>query len=164
MSKYQHLLDKINQLEQLKPKIEALKKQGKSIVFTNGCFDIIHKGHIDYLTKASDLGDVLIVAVNTDESVKKLGKSASRPIQDENARLFVLAGLFCVDFVLLFNEDTPLNVIKSLLPDVLVKGADYLPENIVGYKDVIDNGGRVETIDFIEGYSTSLIEQKIKNN
>lgn len=164
MSKHQAILNKIVDLNQLALIVKDLKKSGKSIVFTNGCFDILHKGHVDYLAKASDLGDVLIVAVNTDESVKKLGKSITRPIQDENARLFVLAALSSVDYVLLFNQDTPLEVIKVLLPDVLVKGADYLPENIVGYNEVVNNGGRVDTIDFIEGYSTSLIELKIKNS
>ncbi|MDP2176422.1 MAG: D-glycero-beta-D-manno-heptose 1-phosphate adenylyltransferase [Bacteroidota bacterium] len=164
MSKHQALQNKIVDLNQLAIIVKDLKYSGKSIVFTNGCFDILHKGHVDYLAKAADLGDVLIVAVNTDESVRKLGKSNTRPIQDENARLFVLAALSSVDYVLLFNQDTPLDVIKVLLPDVLVKGADYLPENIVGYNEVVNNGGRVDTIDFIEGYSTSLIEKKIKNS
>ncbi len=142
--------------------VTAERTKGKSIVFTNGCFDILHKGHVDYLAKAADKGDILIVGVNTDESVKRLGKSPSRPIQGEASRAYIIASLESVAAVVLFNEDTPYELIKSIVPDVLVKGADYKPENIVGYDIVIDNGGKVETIEFIEGYSTSAIELKIK--
>lgn len=153
---------KIKLISELVTEIENLKKQGKSIVFTNGCFDILHKGHVDYLAKAADKGDVLIVAVNSDDSVKRLGKSPSRPIQDENARAYLIAALESVSFVLIFNEDTPFEIISLLKPNVLVKGSDYAVENIVGSDIVIKNGGKVETIDFIVGYSTSKIEQKIK--
>lgn len=153
---------KIKQISALVTEIKNLKKQGKTIVFTNGCFDILHKGHVDYLAKAADKGDILIVAVNSDDSVKRLGKSPSRPIQDENARAFLIAALESVSFVLIFNEDTPFEIISQLIPNVLVKGSDYVIENIVGADVVIKNGGKVETIDFIEGYSTSKIEQKIK--
>jgi len=153
---------KIKLISELVTEIENLKKQGKSIVFTNGCFDILHKGHVDYLAKAADKGDVLIVAVNSDDSVKRLGKSPSRPIQDENARAYLIAALESVSFVLIFNEDTPFEIISLLKPNVLVKGSDYAVENIVGSDIVIKNGGKVEIIDFIEGYSTSKIEQKIK--
>jgi len=153
---------KIKLISELVTEIENLKKQGKSIVFTNGCFDILHKGHVDYLAKAADKGDVLIVAVNSDDSVKRLGKSPSRPIQDENARAYLIAALESISYVLIFNEDTPFEIISLLKPNVLVKGSDYAVENIVGSDIVIKNGGKVETIDFIEGYSTSKIEQKIK--
>lgn len=153
---------KIKLISELVTEIENLKKQGKSIVFTNGCFDILHKGHVDYLAKAADKGDVLIVAVNSDDSVKRLGKSPSRPIQDENARAYLIAALESVSYVLIFDEDTPFEIISLLKPNVLVKGSDYAVENIVGSDIVIKNGGKVETIDFIEGYSTSKIEQKIK--
>ncbi len=157
-------VDKILNLDNLKSKVEELKKLDKKIVFTNGCFDILHRGHIDYLEKAKAKGDYLIVAVNSDNSVKSLGKSNSRPIQDETSRALIIASLMFVDFVLIFDEHTPLILIQELLPNILVKGADYKPENIVGYKEVIDNGGKVETINFLEGFSTTLIEKKIKES
>lgn len=142
-------------------KVNLWKSSGNKVVFTNGCFDILHKGHADYLFRAKALGDKLVVGVNTDNSVKRLGKSASRPLQDEQARAFILASLAAVDMVVLFDEDTPLELIKSLLPDILVKGADYKEEEIVGYKEVTSNGGEVKTLSFIEGYSTTNIENKI---
>lgn len=163
MSHHQLIQSKIHSLETLIPLVEDLKNQHKSIVFTNGCFDILHKGHVDYLAKAADKGDCLIVGVNTDFSVKRLGKSPSRPIQDEDSRAYLIASLESVSFVVLFNEETPIQLITSILPHVLVKGADYKPESIVGYKEVVENGGRVETIPFIDGYSTTAIENKIKN-
>lgn len=164
MGKHLQIQSKIKSLNELLSVLEQDKVDGKSIVFTNGCFDILHKGHVDYLAKAADKGDKLIVAVNSDDSVKRLGKSPSRPIQDENARAYLIAALESVDYVLLFNEDTPLEIINAIVPDVLVKGADYKPEDIVGYETVISNGGKVETIDFIPGYSTSNIEKKIRND
>lgn len=133
----------------------------QKVVFTNGCFDILHRGHVDYLAKAADLGDKLVIGVNTDASVSKL-KGPHRPIQDEQSRLQILASLAFVDAVILFNEDNPYELIKCIQPDVLVKGSDYQPENIVGYDIVTAKGGEVKTIDFIPGFSTSLIEQKIK--
>lgn len=136
------------------------KFQGKKIVFTNGCFDILHLGHIDYLSKAKDLGDLLIIGLNTDLSVSKI-KGKSRPIQDEVSRAFVLASLGFVDAVVFFGEDTPLNLIKLTQPDILVKGADYKPEDIVGYDIVNGKGGEICTIEFLEGYSTTSIEKKI---
>ncbi|MEZ4805529.1 MAG: D-glycero-beta-D-manno-heptose 1-phosphate adenylyltransferase [Bacteroidia bacterium] len=164
MSKHADISRKIMSLTELSSAVNADKSNGLTLVFTNGCFDILHKGHVDYLAKAADKGDKLIVAVNTDDSVKRLGKSSSRPIQDENARAFLIAALESVDYVILFNEDTPLKLIQTLLPDVLVKGSDYKPESIVGFDTVVRNGGTVETIDFIPGYSTTLIEKKIKNS
>jgi D-glycero-beta-D-manno-heptose 1-phosphate adenylyltransferase len=134
--------------------------QGKKIVFTNGCFDILHLGHIDYLSKAADLGDMLIIGLNTDQSVSKI-KGNSRPIQDEISRAMVLASLGFVDVVVFFGEETPYNLIKTTQPDVLVKGADYKPEEIVGYDIVKNKGGEIVTIEFLEGYSTTAIEKKI---
>ena len=134
--------------------------QGKKIVFTNGCFDILHLGHIDYLSKAKDLGDLLIIGLNTDMSVSKI-KGNNRPIQDEISRAMVLASLTMVDAVVYFGEDTPYNLIKVTQPDILVKGADYKPEEIVGYDIVKNKGGKIVTIEYLEGYSTSAIERKI---
>jgi rfaE bifunctional protein nucleotidyltransferase chain/domain len=136
------------------------KFQGKKIVFTNGCFDILHLGHIDYLAAASELGDLLIIGLNTDQSVSKI-KGNNRPIQDEVSRAFVLASLGFVDAVVYFGEDTPYNLIKTIQPDILVKGADYKPEDIVGYDIVKNKGGEIVTIEFLEGYSTTSIEKKI---
>jgi len=145
----------------LKTKLTKWNEEGKQIVFTNGCFDLLHRGHVDYLAKAADLGDVLVIGVNTDASVSKL-KGPHRPIQDEQSRMQILASLGFVDAVILFDEDTPYNLIQMVQPDVLVKGSDYKPEDIVGYDIVTAKGGSVKTIDFIPGYSTSLIEKKIK--
>jgi rfaE bifunctional protein nucleotidyltransferase chain/domain len=136
------------------------KFQGKKIVFTNGCFDILHLGHIDYLAAASELGDLLIIGLNTDQSVSKI-KGNNRPIQDEVSRAFVLASLGFVDAVVYFGEDTPYNLIKTIQPDILVKGADYKPEDIVGYDIVKNKGGEIVTIEFLEGYSTTAIEKQI---
>jgi len=134
--------------------------QEKKIVFTNGCFDILHLGHIDYLSAASELGDLLIIGLNTDESVSKI-KGKNRPLQDEISRAFVLASLGFVDAVVFFGEDTPYTLIKKIQPDVLVKGADYKPEDIVGYDIVKNKGGEIVTIEFLDGYSTTAIENKI---
>ena len=161
MMHHQTLYSKIKSLEALKVCIQNDQANGLSVVFTNGCFDLLHKGHVDYLSKAADLGDKLIVAVNTDDSVRRLGKSASRPIQDHEARATVIAALESVAYVVLFNEDTPFELIQTIAPNVLVKGSDYAVHQIVGADIVLANGGRVETIDFIQGYSTSAIEQKI---
>ena len=133
------------------------------IVFTNGCFDIIHLGHIDYLAKAADLGDKLIIGLNSDESTRRL-KGPTRPINDEHSRAMILASLSFGDAVILFDEDPPYNLIKSVKPDILVKGADYKPEDIVGYDIVMAKGGKVETLDYLPGYSTSSIEKKIKES
>lgn len=138
-----------------------LKSQGKSIVFTNGVFDILHAGHVSYLADAAALGDFLIVGMNTDSSVQRLGKSPARPLQSEESRSAVLASLAFVGAVILFDEDTPAQLISQLLPNVLVKGADYHPDQIAGAGAVLANGGKVQTIPLIEGYSTTAIEQKI---
>ena len=134
--------------------------QGKKIVFTNGCFDILHLGHIDYLSKAAELGNLLIVGLNTDESVRRI-KGGNRPLQDEISRATVLAALQFVNIVVYFGEDTPYNCIKITQPDVLVKGGDYSPEEIVGYDIVRAKSGTIATIKYLEGYSTTAIENKI---
>ncbi|MCK9481826.1 MAG: D-glycero-beta-D-manno-heptose 1-phosphate adenylyltransferase [Bacteroidia bacterium] len=141
--------------------LEVQKKFGKKIIFTNGCFDILHRGHIEYLFAARQLGDFLVLGINSDNSIRRLGKSPSRPLQDEQGRALAIASLYFVDMVIIFDEDTPLHLISNILPNILVKGADYKPEDIVGYKEVTENGGSVITIPFIEGYSTTAIEQKI---
>lgn len=154
--------DKIVQLTEAQKRINTWKKSGEKVVFTNGCFDIIHLGHIDYLEKAGLKGDRLVIGLNTDASVSQL-KGTSRPINNEVARARLLAALEFVDAIVLFSDPTPLKLIEALRPDILIKGSDYLTENIVGADFVIKNGGKVETIDLVEGYSTSNIIDKIKN-
>jgi len=133
----------------------------KKVVFTNGCFDILHRGHVSYLEEAKSLGDFLIVGVNSDPSISRL-KGPSRPIQNQDDRLFILAGLESVDAVVVFDADTPIELIDALLPDVLVKGGDYQIENIVGFETVTKRGGLVTTLPFIEGKSTSIIVKKMQ--
>jgi rfaE bifunctional protein nucleotidyltransferase chain/domain len=146
--------------EDLKYKLGYWRFKSDKIIFTNGCFDILHRGHIDYLAKAADEGDVLIVGLNTDNSVSRI-KGNSRPIQDETSRAMILAALSFVNAVVLFDEDTPYDLIKFVQPDVLVKGSDYKAEDIVGYDVVTAKGGHVKTIDFLDGFSTSRIIEKI---
>jgi rfaE bifunctional protein nucleotidyltransferase chain/domain len=156
------LLDKIRDLPLLKSVVSDWQKEGKKVVFTNGVFDLLHIGHITYLAKASELGDKLIIGLNADSSVKRI-KGEGRPVNDQSNRAALLAALFFVDAVVVFEEDTPLNLITTLMPDILVKGADYSVENIVGAKEVIANGGEVKTINFVEGYSSTSIIEKIRN-
>ena len=156
-------LTKILTRDRLMEIVEEWKKSGETVVFTNGCFDILHLGHVDYLEKARQLGSKLVVGLNTDDSIHRL-KGNSRPVQDEKSRARVLASLEFVDAVSLFNEDTPYELIQVLKPHILVKGNDYSPENIVGADIVISNGGRVITIELVAGYSTSGIIKKINNN
>jgi rfaE bifunctional protein nucleotidyltransferase chain/domain len=163
MSSIEIIKSKIFDLTQLKSRIFVWEFQSKKVVFTNGCFDLLHMGHIDYLSKASDEGDVLIVGVNTDRSVSKL-KGKHRPVNGEEQRTMILASLHFVDAVILFDADTPYDLIQVVQPDVLIKGADYKPEEIVGYDIVKAKGGTVKTIEFLPGYSTSLIEEKIINS
>lgn len=151
---------KIYEADQLAKKVDSWKKKGEKIVFTNGCFDILHAGHIKYLEAAAQKGDRLIVAVNSDESVTKL-KGPDRPINVLASRLYIVASLQSVDAVCAFSEDTPINVIKKLKPDVLAKGGDYKIHDIVGAKEVTSYGGKVEVIPYVEGYSTTKIESKI---
>lgn len=161
MSFHQQLKNKIVSKEDALHKINAQKLTGKKIVFTNGCFDIIHPGHVDYLSQARDLGDFLILGLNTDNSVKRLQKAPNRPINNEQARASVLAALASIDLIVLFDEETPYELISFLQPNVLVKGNDYEVEKIVGYDVVTANGGKVITIPFLEGYSTTNLIKKI---
>ncbi|MDB5011073.1 MAG: rfaE2 [Mucilaginibacter sp.] len=157
----QTLLSKIYDLSSLKAKLSSWKAEGNKVVFTNGVFDLLHIGHITYMAKAAELGDKLIIGLNSDSSVKRI-KGEGRPVNDQNSRAILLAALFFVDAIVVFEEDTPQQLISTLLPDILVKGADYAIENIVGGKEVIANGGEVKTIDFVDGYSSTSIIQKIK--
>lgn len=141
--------------------VAKLKLSGYSIVFTNGCFDILHKGHVAYLQSAKSMGDILIVGMNTDASVKRL-KGEERPINTLEDRAFVLSALKSVDYVVPFDEDNPLTLIQSIKPDVLVKGGDYTMETIIGAKEVLAHGGKVEIIPFVEGKSTSSIIDAIR--
>jgi D-glycero-beta-D-manno-heptose 1-phosphate adenylyltransferase len=144
----------------LNQKLAYWRFKSHRIVFTNGCFDILHLGHVDYLARASDLGDVLVVGLNTDRSVRAI-KGPPRPLQDEYSRSVLLASLSFVSAVILFDQDTPEDLIRLVRPDILVKGSDYRPEDIVGYEIVTSRGGSVETIDFVEGFSTSNILKKL---
>ena len=138
----------------------AAERQGKKVVFTNGCFDVLHLGHVTYLAEARNLGDLLVVGLNSDASVRRL-KGPSRPINDEHARAMVLAALQFVDFIILFEEDTPLNLIQAVCPDVLVKGGDYTLDTIVGAPFVLKHGGTVTTIPLVEGFSTTATVQRL---
>ncbi|MDL2314670.1 D-glycero-beta-D-manno-heptose 1-phosphate adenylyltransferase [Bacteroidales bacterium OttesenSCG-928-C19] len=160
MEKLTFIENKILQPETLSEKLAYWRFKGQKIVFTNGCFDLVHQGHIDYLSKARDLGDILIIGLNTDNSVRRL-KGSHRPINDERSRALILASFLFVDAVILFDEDTPYELIKKVQPDILVKGSDYKAEDIVGYDIVTAKGGKVETLDFLLGFSTSGIEKKI---
>ena len=137
------------------------KSKGKRIVFTNGCFDILHLGHVLYLENAAQLGDMLIVGLNSDDSVRRL-KGPTRPINDILNRSHVLAALASVDAVIIFEEDTPYDTIKTIMPDILVKGGDWKPDQIVGSDLVLEHGGQVLSLNFVDGYSTTQIEAKIK--
>ncbi|MDP2959279.1 MAG: D-glycero-beta-D-manno-heptose 1-phosphate adenylyltransferase [Longimicrobiales bacterium] len=132
------------------------------LVFTNGCFDLLHRGHVAYLSAARALGDALVVAINTDASVRRLAKEGTRPLVGESDRAYVLAALECVDAVTLFDEDTPLELITALLPDVLVKGSDYAADEVVGREVVEAAGGKLVLIPFVEGYSTTDLVNRIR--
>ena len=149
--------------ESLVSQIAKWKANGEKIVFTNGCFDIIHPGHIDYLAKAASLGNKLIIGVNTDKSVQKL-KGPHRPIQSEDSRTFILAAFEFTSAIVLFDEDTPAELIAALKPDILVKGADYTIDQIAGAETVIASGGSVVLLPYLKGFSTSGIEKKIKES
>jgi len=146
---------------ELAKKVSIWQIHNEKVVFTNGCFDLIHLGHIDYLAKAADLGDRLIIGVNTDASVSKL-KGPTRPIIQEHTRLMKLAALTFVDAVILFNEETPLELITTIKPNVLAKGGDYTIDTIVGAKEVTESGGSVQVIPFLEGHSSTAIINKIR--
>jgi len=163
MEKQEVISSKIIDRKKLPSMLAYWRFRGKKIVFTNGCFDLIHLGHIDYLSRAADQGDILVVGINTDDSVSRL-KGPGRPINSEQARARLMASLFYVSAVVLFDEDTPFELIKAIQPDVLVKGSDYKAEEIVGYDIVMQKGGKVITLDFLEGYSTSGIVEKIRKD
>lgn len=147
-------------LEEASRRVEALRRAGGTVVFTNGCFDILHRGHVDLLRAARSMGDLLVVGVNTDESVRRL-KGPGRPWVPEGDRAAVLGALADVDLVVLFAEDTPLDLIRELRPQVLVKGADYRPQEVVGADVVTDLGGRVELVPLTEGRSTTDLLRKL---
>lgn len=155
------ITSKIKTLPELSLIVNGLKTMGKTVVFTNGVFDLLHEGHIASLSQAAAEGDYLVVAVNGDQSVKRL-KGDSRPLNNENSRALVLASLLMTDAVIIFHEDTPLELIKALLPDVLVKGGDYTVDQIAGAKEVMANGGRVVINPILEGFSTTGTIQKIR--
>lgn len=154
---------KILEQKNLLRKIQSLRRKNKKIVFTNGCFDILHAGHAQYLKKAKSFGDVLIVGLNSDSSVKKI-KGPGRPINKEEDRAFLLRALEAVDFVVIFKETTPLNLIKKIKPDFLVKGADWKEDDIAGKDIVISRGGQIKRAAFKKGCSTSKIISLIKRN
>jgi D-glycero-beta-D-manno-heptose 1-phosphate adenylyltransferase len=163
MDKIAIINQKIYNRQKLERQLELWRFAEKKIVFTNGCFDLLHLGHVDYLAKAAALGNVLVVALNTDASVSLI-KGPSRPLTNEHSRQFIMASLFFVNAVILFDEPTPIELIKLVQPDFLVKGGDYKVEDIVGYDVVKAKGGQVVTIDLVPGYSTTAIENKIINS
>jgi len=168
MDRLDYITEKIVSVEEAKRRISMWHMKNDVVCLTNGCFDILHLGHITYLAKAASLGKRLIVAVNSDDSVRLLNKAPNRPINNEQARMMVIAAIGCVDLVVVFNEQTPFELINELLPDILIKGADYdveeidknNPKYIIGSDVVKANGGKVETISFVEGYSTTAILTK----
>ena len=162
MTHLETIQDKLCSLPLLVERL-ASRSEGKKVVFTNGCFDILHRGHISYLAQARDLGDMLVLGLNSDASVRRL-KGPMRPINDEVSRALVLAALACVDYVVFFDEDTPYNLIQAVQPDILVKGGDYVVEKIVGYDIVTGRGGKVLTLPFVEGFSTTSNVQRMQSN
>ncbi len=170
MGKFEQIKHKVSSLEEMAQRVQEWKQSGEKVVFTNGCFDILHEGHVTYLAKAADFGSKLIIAINTDASVKRQGKGEERPINPESSRALILASLEFVDGVVFFDEDTPVSVIESLKPGILVKGADYDaneadPSNkkyIVGREAILATGGEVKTVALVEGFSTTNIVKKLK--
>jgi D-beta-D-heptose 7-phosphate kinase/D-beta-D-heptose 1-phosphate adenosyltransferase len=163
MKKSDTLNQRIFTVEEIKQEVIRIRLKSKTIAFTNGVFDILHQGHIAVLSEAASFADVLIVGVNSDASVKKL-KGEGRPVNNEYSRALVIASLIMVDAVVIFNEETPLELIKIIKPDVLIKGGDYTMETMVGSKEVLENGGRIEIIPIKEGFSTTGIIRRISGN
>lgn len=161
MNAFQHIELKIHNWHTLPEIVQTWRDYGERIVFTNGCFDLLHFGHIHYLAQARDLGSRLVVGLNSGASVKRL-KGPTRPINDEVTRIHLMAAIQCVDAVVFFEQDTPLELIQLIQPDVLVKGGDWPPEQIVGYDWVQKRGGKVLSLPFVEGYSTTSIETRIR--
>lgn len=153
-------MKKLISLKKLQEELKKLRKKKKRVVFTNGCFDIIHAGHVRYLTKARSLGDILVIGLNSDSSIKAI-KGETRPIVPENERAEVLSALSCVDYIVLFKDDTPIRLIEAIRPDVLAKGADWAAKSIVGGDFVKKNGGKVARITLVKGKSTTNIIKKI---
>ena len=170
MKHLNRLIAKCATRDKLTERVQVFRNEGKRIVFTNGCFDILHKGHVLYLASAAEKGDVLILGLNSDDSVRRQGKGEDRPVNDIDARSTVLAALSFVDLIVEFDEDTPLGLIEEIVPDVLVKGGDYDPDEVnsglktymVGREVVLNSGGQVVTIPTIEGFSTTGIIKKLK--
>lgn len=154
---------KVVLLPELLKRLDTLRAHGKKIVFTNGCYDILHPGHVDLLTRARVLGDVLVLGLNSDASVQRQGKGDDRPLNPFPARAYVLAHLESVDFVVCFDDDTPAELIRNVQPDILVKGGDWAEERIVGRETVQARGGRVVSLPLLEGYSTTGLVQKIRD-
>lgn len=161
MSHLQSIQSKIVSREKAQQQVAAWQAEGCKIVFSNGCFDLVHRGHVEYLALSADKGQKMVLGLNTDASVQRL-KGPERPLVDEKSRAILLAALSFIDLIVLFDEDTPYDLIKALQPDILVKGSDYQPESIVGYDIVTARGGRVETVDLVEGFSTTNLVKKIK--
>jgi D-glycero-beta-D-manno-heptose 1-phosphate adenylyltransferase len=162
MKETSRIKEKIFDRATLARKADEWKRNGKTIVFTNGCFDILHKGHLEILARAAELGDILVVALNTDASVRKL-KGDQRPVNQEDFRLFMMASLEIVDAVILFHEETPAELIAAITPDILVKGGDYTVDQIAGAEHVIKHGGKVKIVPIVKGYSTSGIIAAIQS-
>lgn len=162
MNHVEHIRSKFLSLPQLLERLNAVR-EGKRVVFTNGCFDVIHRGHVSYLAQARDLGDLLVLGLNSDSSVRRL-KGPTRPVNDEESRALVLASLECVDYVVLFDEDTPYHLIDAVQPDILVKGGDYQIDQIVGYDIVKARGGEVLTLPFVDGFSSTSIINRLKQS
>jgi rfaE bifunctional protein nucleotidyltransferase chain/domain len=163
MSQFNTLKNKIFSLENLKIQVKEWEATGEKVVFTNGCFDIVHQGHIEVLVRTADLGTKLIIGLNSDSSIQKL-KGENRPIIQQQSRAILLASFSFVDAVVFFSEDTPINLISTLLPNVLAKGGDYEIETIVGHKVVQKNGGKVILVPFVDGFSSTTIIEKIKKS
>lgn len=170
MTKWEHIKHKLVSQEEAKAIISSWKDSSKKVVFTNGCFDILHRGHVTYLAKAASMGSYLVVGINSDDSVRRLNKSPERPINDQESRALIIASLQVVDLVVIFENDTPKGLINFIAPSVLVKGADYDaevtdendPKYIVGSKEIIALGGSVQTVELEEGFSTTGIIEKLK--
>ena len=151
---------KIISIDEIGNRVRSWREESRKLVFTNGCFDILHSGHVRYLQTAADFGDILILGLNSDTSVRKL-KGSHRPIMSQNDRAYILSAIETIDYIVIFDEETPARLIQSVSPDVLVKGGDYLPEDVVGYDTVAENGGCVKIVPYVEGKSTTAIVNSI---
>ncbi len=163
MNHHEHIYSKILTLDELTERLGVMRQgqQKPVVVFSNGCFDLVHRGHVDYLSRARDLGDLLVVGLNSDSSVRRL-KGESRPVSNESSRAAVLAAMEFVDYVVVFEEDTPLRLIENICPDILVKGGDYDRSNVVGADFVEAHGGRLELLSLVPGESTTRLVERIK--